>query len=99
MAVKLSALRSGRALLRINIICLLLVLVSVTGSESQGLVRPEVLGKFKRIPSPHPDSNPRPSGLWHSTSTTTLPLAMDIGTLSNFVADFRHGKTKHENSV
>jgi hypothetical protein len=33
-------------------------------------VRPEGLGKFKN--SPHRESNPRPSGLWHSSLTTTL---------------------------
>jgi hypothetical protein len=30
-------------------------------------VRPEGLGKFKKIHSPHWVSNPRPSGLQHST--------------------------------
>jgi hypothetical protein len=34
-----------------------------TLSKPQGLVRPEGLGKFKEIDSPHPVSNPRPSGL------------------------------------
>jgi hypothetical protein len=44
MAVKLSALRTGCSLLCRNIIFLLLVLISV--SEPQGLVRPEGLGKL-----------------------------------------------------
>jgi hypothetical protein len=46
MAVKLSALRTGRALL-IDIIILLLVLLSV--SKPQGLVRLEELRKLKKL--------------------------------------------------
>jgi hypothetical protein len=42
-------------------------------SKSQGLERPEGLGKFKN--SHHRVSNPRPSGLLHSILTTTLPRA------------------------
>jgi hypothetical protein len=37
----------------------------------QVLMQPEILGKFKN--SPHWVSNPRPSGLQHSTLTTKLP--------------------------
>jgi hypothetical protein len=42
-------------------------------SKPQGLVRQEWLGKFKN--SPHRESNPRPSGLYHSALTTTIPCA------------------------
>jgi hypothetical protein len=48
MAVRLSALRTGRAVLPTNIIFLLLVLISVgCRVNPQGLVRLEGLGKFK----------------------------------------------------
>jgi hypothetical protein len=47
MAVKLSALRTGRALLRRNIISLFLVLIIVC--KPHGLVWPEGLGKLKII--------------------------------------------------
>jgi hypothetical protein len=47
MAVRLSALRAGRALLPRNITFLLLVLIS--GSKPQALVRPERLGKLKKL--------------------------------------------------
>jgi hypothetical protein len=67
----LSALRTSRTLLPRN---------SISGThfcwrliKLQGLVRPEGLGKFKN--SPHRESNPRPSGLYHSALTTTLPRA------------------------
>jgi hypothetical protein len=43
MAARLSAVRTGRALLQTNIIFLLLL------SEAQGLVLPEGLGKLKKI--------------------------------------------------
>jgi hypothetical protein len=50
MTVRLSALRTGRALLPRNIIFLLLVLIYVKGlSKPQCLVRPEGLGKLKKI--------------------------------------------------
>jgi hypothetical protein len=51
MMVRLSALRTGRALLPRNIIFLLLVLISVKTSMSklQGIVRPEGLGKLKKF--------------------------------------------------
>jgi hypothetical protein len=55
MAVRLSALRTGLALL-LRHIFLLLVLISVGG-----LVRPEGLGKLKKMHSPHRVSNPRHS--------------------------------------
>jgi hypothetical protein len=49
MAVKLSALRTGRSLLLRNIIFLLLVLISARAfNEPQGLVRLERLGKLKK---------------------------------------------------
>jgi hypothetical protein len=41
-------------------------------------VRLEGFGKLKKILSPHRVSNLRPSGLWPSASTTTLPRAMLI---------------------
>jgi hypothetical protein len=48
MAVRLSALRTGRAVLpRYIIIFMFLVLISVSLSKLQGLVRPEGLGNFK----------------------------------------------------
>jgi hypothetical protein len=48
MAVRLSALRTGRALLSRNIIFRLLVLISVRDlSKPQALVRLEGLGKLK----------------------------------------------------
>jgi hypothetical protein len=47
MVTSLSALRTGRALLARNIIFLILVLISVTGCEPQGLVRLEGLGELK----------------------------------------------------
>jgi hypothetical protein len=49
MAVRLSALRPGRALLVRNIIFLLLVLISIRLSKPQGLVRPEGLGILKNL--------------------------------------------------
>jgi hypothetical protein len=50
MAVRLSALRTSRAILPRNITCLLLVLISVTRlSKPQGVARPEGLGKIKKI--------------------------------------------------
>jgi hypothetical protein len=53
MAVRLSALRTGRALLPRNIIFVLLVLTSVRGlSKPQGLVLPDGLGKLKQIIHP-----------------------------------------------
>jgi hypothetical protein len=75
MSVRLSALRTRRNLLPRNIIILMfLVLISVKRlSKPQGLVQPEGLGTFKN--SPHRESNPRPSGLYHSALTTTLPRA------------------------
>jgi hypothetical protein len=48
MAVNLSALRAGRALLSRNIF-LLLVLISVRLIKPQGLVRPERFGKLKKF--------------------------------------------------
>jgi hypothetical protein len=69
MAVRLSALRTSRALLTRNIF-LLLVPISF-----RGLVRPEGNVNWKKIHSPHRVSNPRPSGLWHSAYTTTLSRA------------------------
>jgi hypothetical protein len=54
MAVRLSALRTGRALLPRKIIFLFLVLISViTLSKPQGVVRLQELGKLKNsiIPS------------------------------------------------
>jgi hypothetical protein len=50
MAISLEALRTGRTLPPRNIIFLLLVIISVTRpSKPQGLVRPEGLGKLKKI--------------------------------------------------
>jgi hypothetical protein len=43
-------------------------------SKPQGLVRQEWLGKFLKK-SPHRVSNPRPSGLYLSALSTTLPRA------------------------
>jgi hypothetical protein len=53
MAVRLSALRTGRTLLPRNIIILMFpVLISVKRlSKPQGLVRAEGLGKFKNSPA------------------------------------------------
>jgi hypothetical protein len=63
MAVGLLALRTGRTLLPRNIIIFMfVVLISVKRlSKPQGLVRPDGLGKFKKLP--HRVSNPRPSVL------------------------------------
>jgi hypothetical protein len=47
--------------------------------EPQGLVRPEGLDKLKKMHSPHRVSNLRPSGLWHSALTTTLPRTPLLG--------------------
>jgi hypothetical protein len=47
MAVRLSVLRTGRALLPRNIIFLLLVLISVRLSKRQDLVQHEGLGTLK----------------------------------------------------
>jgi hypothetical protein len=73
MAVRLSALRIGRALLPRN------NYLSASGthfckrlSKPQGLVRPEGLGKLESIHSPHRVSNPRRFGLQHSALNTTL---------------------------
>jgi hypothetical protein len=64
MAVRLSALRTSRALLPRNIIFLLLVLISVKRlSKPQGLVRPEGLGKLKKYIHLIGVSNRRPSVL------------------------------------
>jgi hypothetical protein len=41
-------------------------------AESQGLVRPEGLGKLEKINSLHWVSNPRPSGLQHSALTSIV---------------------------
>jgi hypothetical protein len=50
MAVRLSALRTGRALLPRNIIFLLLILIYVRRlSKPQDLVRPEGLGTLKKF--------------------------------------------------
>jgi hypothetical protein len=58
MAVRLSALRTGRALLPRNIIFLLLVLISVRGSMySRTTVLLKELGRVK-IPLLHRFSNP-----------------------------------------
>jgi hypothetical protein len=52
MAVRLSALRSGRTLLpRKTVILLFLVLISVRGRVSQGLARPEGLRKLNNFTS------------------------------------------------
>jgi hypothetical protein len=49
-SVRLSALRTGRALLPRNITCLLLVLISVTRlSKPHSLVRPKGLGQLKNF--------------------------------------------------
>jgi hypothetical protein len=47
MALRLSGLRTGRALLPRNIIFLLLVLISVSLIEPQGLVRTDGVSKLK----------------------------------------------------
>jgi hypothetical protein len=49
--------------------------------KPQGLVRPEGLGKFNNLP--HRVSNQRPSGLWHSALTTTLPCANVLVQMAN----------------
>jgi hypothetical protein len=50
MAVRLSALRTGCALLHRNIIILLLVLISVTDRVNpRAIVRPEGIGKLKKF--------------------------------------------------
>jgi hypothetical protein len=48
MAVRLSAILTGRALLTRNIF-LLVILISDSFSKPQGLVRPEGLGKLREI--------------------------------------------------
>jgi hypothetical protein len=58
MAVRLSALRTGRTLLHKNIIFQFVILISVRLSEQQGLVLPEGLGKLKKF---------TPSCLEHAT--------------------------------
>jgi hypothetical protein len=65
MAVSLSALRTGHALLCRNIIFLL--------SEPQGLLRLDRSGKLEEIHSFHRIWNPLPSGLQPSALATTLP--------------------------
>jgi hypothetical protein len=50
-------------------------------TNPQGLMRPEGLDTFKN--SVHRVSNPRPSGLWLSALTTTLPHAPDSNKYSN----------------
>jgi hypothetical protein len=40
-------------------------------------VRPEGLGKFNKK-SPHRVSKPRPSGLYHSALTTTIPRVLNL---------------------
>jgi hypothetical protein len=47
MAIKLSALRTGRTLLSRNTIFYLMFQVLISVSEMQGLVWPEGLGKLK----------------------------------------------------
>jgi hypothetical protein len=44
-------------------------------SKPQGLVRPEGLGKLRKIHTPHWVSNTRPSSLQRSALTTKLPRA------------------------
>jgi hypothetical protein len=61
MVVRLSALRTGRALLPRNIILLCFRYFCKGLSEPHGLLRPEGSGKFKI--SPYQVSNPPPSGL------------------------------------
>jgi hypothetical protein len=61
MAVRLSALRTGRTLLPSNITSLLWYSFL---SEPQGLAWLEGLGKLNEIHSPHRVSNLRPFGLF-----------------------------------
>jgi hypothetical protein len=66
MAVRLSALRAGSPLRPRRF----LALISVRGwVDPRTILRLEGLGKLKKIQWPHRESNPRPSGLWHSAST------------------------------
>jgi hypothetical protein len=64
MAVRLTALRTGRALLLRNIIFLLLIFIPVRHRvNSRAVVRQEGLGKLKEIRLPHRVWKPRPSGM------------------------------------
>jgi hypothetical protein len=71
MAVRLSASSAGRAILPRNC-SLFLVLISVRcWVNPKGLVRLGGLGNFEAIQWPRrTQSNPRPSGLHHTASTT-----------------------------
>jgi hypothetical protein len=73
MAVRLSALCAGRP----SPPGRFLVLISVRGwGDPRAIVRLEGLSQLKSQ-WPHRESNPRPSGLWHSASTnyaTAYPL-------------------------
>jgi hypothetical protein len=51
-------------------------------------VQPDGLGKFKN--SPHRESNPRPSGLWHSALTTTLPRTPPYDILEQKIPNYSH---------
>jgi hypothetical protein len=81
MAVRLSALRTGRRLPPGRF----LILLSVTGwLAPNAIVRLEGLRQLK-IQWPHRESNPRPSGLWIVPQLTTLPRVHLVITLLDFI--------------
>jgi hypothetical protein len=59
-------------------------------------VLPEGLGKLEKIP-PYRDAIPRPSGLWHSASTTTLPRAVGRTGLGKQMRDVLYAQLKADN--